>query len=184
MSGAQKGWNLRCLHRRTRKKLRTLTRLARRSSLLRVCRTLQQPDENSRRWPSVFPSSRKSRLRFAVPARIAHPRWRVSQARLRWCRRLQALVLPEALRLSFSVSSVAQLLLSVRTQRRSLHDTAGLFSALHTCSRQRSPEYSRNLLTIAICTCVNICGQVFLANLHVKTPRGRLTLSPMLGFWA
>src|SRR6266550_9526388 len=25
-----------------------------------------------------------SRLRFAVPARIAHPRWRVSQARLRW----------------------------------------------------------------------------------------------------
>src|ERR1700679_11421 len=27
---------------------------------------------------------RMSRLRFAVPARIAHPRWRVSQARLRW----------------------------------------------------------------------------------------------------
>jgi hypothetical protein len=30
-----------------------------------------------------------SRLRFAVPARIAHPRWRVSQARLRWAADLQ-----------------------------------------------------------------------------------------------
>ena len=44
-----------------------------------------KPDVNSRRWSSVFPYlSRMSRLRFAVPARIAHPRWRVSQARLRW----------------------------------------------------------------------------------------------------
>jgi hypothetical protein len=44
-----------------------------------------KPDVNSRRWPSVFPLlQRMSRLRFAVPARIAHPRWRVSQARLRW----------------------------------------------------------------------------------------------------
>src|SRR5438046_8178413 len=30
------------------------------------------------------PYVKGSRLRFAVPARIAHPRWRVSQARLRW----------------------------------------------------------------------------------------------------
>jgi hypothetical protein len=44
-----------------------------------------KPDVNSRRWSSVFPQpSGMSRLRFAVPARIAHPRWRVSQARLRW----------------------------------------------------------------------------------------------------
>ena len=66
--------------------MRALTRLWRRSSLLRVCTSIQQ----TRRKQSTvaerlsFNVHRMSRLRFAVPARIAHPRWRVSQARIRW----------------------------------------------------------------------------------------------------
>jgi len=60
--------------------------------------------------------ARTSRLRFAVPARIAHPRRRVSQARIRWA--ADCSILQDALRFSL-------LVLSSPTAR---------------------PEYSRNLL--------------------------------------
>ena len=67
--------------------MRTLKRLVRRTALLRVCKTITRRKQSTvAERISSNPESmeeRKSRLRFAVPARIAHPGWRVSQARLR-----------------------------------------------------------------------------------------------------
>ena len=143
--------------------LRTLKRLfpnlhmkvwGRRSSLLCVCKPVQQ----IRRKQSTVaerislglkdPTPGKSRLRFAVPARIARPRWRVSQARLRWVADYSSLSFARELCNESLVSSVAQAdFLCLR----------GYFYPIprlkHTATRS---GYSRNLLTIAMSgRCVN-----------------------------
>lgn len=133
------------------------------SILLRVCKNLVQPCTTRRKQSTVAESLgvacskadfQPAQLRFAVPVHIAHPRWRVSQTRIRWAADFRLPIARAALRFSFTCIQCNATLRSSPDKTDENPLLAGLFSALAepgslSVATARS-GYSRNCIKIAI----------------------------------